>query len=349
MTMILALITLTLGALLIAPTLSYAATAIKSTSIHKERTKEIYAADAGVEKALWQVTDGGLTMAEGQQNTLASFNMNNSTVNTTIQRLVGEPAPTYEITSIATNNNNGSVTTIDAYMYVGNPIFNNAMASDGDIDIGKDSSVDGDIYYDGTFTYGTNFVHNGDETNGGLNFPTAAENNNFAAKFKAEAIAGGTYVGNYSIAKGDGVTSTLLGPLYITGDLTVAKDNIIDFQGTIYVEGSIDIDYDSEFTGDGSIIAVGSIGVSKTTDYGMNGDSVIMSINSNITFKKEATVEALIYAPVGTVSFDKDTTVTGSIVGGNIVVDKNASISFNANPSVEVPGGRMHIRRWKIN
>lgn len=53
MAMIMALITLALGALLITPTLNYAATGIKSTAIHKRLTSELYAADAGVEYALW--------------------------------------------------------------------------------------------------------------------------------------------------------------------------------------------------------------------------------------------------------------------------------------------------------
>ena len=350
MTMILALITLTLGALLITPTLSYTATAVKSSAIYRERAKEMYAADAGVEQAMWQVTDGPLEMNEGDPpEALPVFNLNGASVNATIERLVGEPAPTYEITSIATRPN-GSSTRIEAYMYFGNPIFSMGLASDGDIDIGKDCTVDGDIYYEGAFIYGAGFVHNGDEINGGLSFPTVQENNNFADGFKKEAMDGGTWLGNYSIPKGTSPpTPILLGPLYITGDLTVDKDNVIDFQGTIYVEGSIDVDMESEFTGSGSIIAVGSIGLAKTNDYGTSGDSIIMSLNSNIIFKKEVVVDALIYAPNGNVSFDKDAVVTGSIIGGNIVVDKAASIDFHPNPSIEVPGGRIHIRKWQIN
>ena len=48
MAMIMALIALTLGTLLIVPTLSYAATVIKSAAIYERCTLEIYTADAGV-------------------------------------------------------------------------------------------------------------------------------------------------------------------------------------------------------------------------------------------------------------------------------------------------------------
>lgn len=51
--LIMALITLALGSLLIVSTLSYAATGIRSTIIHERLTSELYAADAGVEYAMW--------------------------------------------------------------------------------------------------------------------------------------------------------------------------------------------------------------------------------------------------------------------------------------------------------
>ena len=51
--MIMALIALALGSLLITPTLNYMATGVKSTAIHQRLTSELYAADAGVEYAMW--------------------------------------------------------------------------------------------------------------------------------------------------------------------------------------------------------------------------------------------------------------------------------------------------------
>jgi len=53
MVMIVALIIMTMGALLITPTLCYVATAAKSTAIHKRLAQELYSAHAGIEYAMW--------------------------------------------------------------------------------------------------------------------------------------------------------------------------------------------------------------------------------------------------------------------------------------------------------
>ena len=51
--MVLALITLCVGALIITPTSKYMATGAKSTVVQQRLTQEYYAADAGVEYAMW--------------------------------------------------------------------------------------------------------------------------------------------------------------------------------------------------------------------------------------------------------------------------------------------------------
>ena len=285
--------------------------------------------------------------AEGQQTSLSQLQLNNSMVNTTVLRIAGASLPTYQVTSTA-NSTYSSNTTIESYIYVGNLLFSYGLASEGDIDMGKDCTVNGDIYYGGTFSYGQNFTLNGEATDGGLTFPSGAENAEFAQKYKDEASAGGTYVGNYDIPNGP--ATVVLGPLYITGDLQVRKDNVINLAGTIYIEGSIDVDKDAEFTGTGSIVAVGDIYLAKMSDYGTDGASIIMSLAGDITFKKETDMEALIYAPEGTVRFDKDAEVTGSVVAADIQVDKNSIFTFDEGiEDIDVPGGGLHVQSWKID
>ena len=53
-----------------------------------------------------------------------------------------------------------------------------------------------------------------------------------------------------------------------------------------------------------------------------------MSVNGGITFKKEATIEAVIYAPNGPITMDKDMTVVGSVVGASIQADKDGSFTY---------------------
>ena len=51
--LVMAMVALLLGALMITPTLSYMVTALKSVDIHERKTHELYAADAGIEYAIW--------------------------------------------------------------------------------------------------------------------------------------------------------------------------------------------------------------------------------------------------------------------------------------------------------
>ena len=128
-------------------------------------------------------------------------------------------------------------------------------------------------------------------------------------------------------------SDTTLGPKYIAGDLYIEMDVTVTLAGTIYVEGSITAKKDSAFTGSGSIVAVGDITLEKLPDYGVEGDSIIMSLNSDITFKKEATIEALVYAPNGSVIVDKQLTVEGSIIAGYIDIKKDAYLTYVSKSS----------------
>ena len=128
-----------------------------------------------------------------------------------------------------------------------------------------------------------------------------------------------------------GIVTTTLGPLYITGDFTIGKNNVVVLEGVIYVGGSINMDKDCAFTGSGSIVAEGNIELAKTDDYGSGSGSIIMSINGDVTFKKEVSVAALIYAPDGDIKFDKDSSVTGAVVGSSIQADKLELFAYDAS------------------
>ena len=102
----------------------------------------------------------------------------------------------------------------------------------------------------------------------------------------------------------------------------------VTLTGPIYVEGLVDVDMLSEITGSGSIVAVGDIRLAKLPDYGVEGDTVIMSCSGDITFKKEATINAFVYAPNGEFAIDKDITVLGGLIGASIQVKKEGSFTY---------------------
>jgi hypothetical protein len=346
----LALFALAIGSLVIAPFLGHVSSGLIGSRIYAQEINEQYSADAGVEHAIWQIKSGESEVPEGEGIELPESILNNKTVNVTIEN---EGEQIYKITSTATSDN-GSSTTIESYISTSTSVFNNAITSQTDISLGKNCTVTGDIYYGGEFNYGKNFEHiDGEAIKGGEGepeLPSEEENEAFAQIYKDEALDGGTHEGNLTIPKSQGTSH--LGPLYITGNLEVSKNNTLVLEGTIYVEGSINVDKDCEFAGSGSIVAVDNINLAKSNTYGTDGNSLIMSLTGNINFQKNITIEALIYAPNGTISFAKNSEVTGNIVGVNITADKNCSFTYDEDIGYwdDLPGGAggLEIITWQI-
>jgi hypothetical protein len=346
------LILVAVGALVMTPLLRFMVTGVKSGQTHEEMTLGLYGADAGVEDALWQMQydeSFELPAEGGDVPWQLPKPIDDRTVDVDVSN---EGGGIYKITSTATSIDGGS-TTIESYVEItagGNLlVFDGALTSKGDISLGKDSRVIGDIYYGGTFTYGSGFVHiDGEEIQCGPDdFPSQEDDEAFAQKLKDEALEGGT---SPSLTID---SDTELGPAYINGDLYISADIALNLTGTVYVEGSITAKMDYTVTGEGSIVAVGDIYMSKLADYGTEGNSVIMSVAGDITFKKEAIVEALIYAPNGTIAFDKTATIIGAVVGANIQADKQGFFTYVPRASEwEFPGsdpGGLQVKSYTIN
>jgi len=328
--MVLVLVLLILGGLITAPLLAHMGTGLIAGEVYEKRTAELYAADAGVEDAIWRLPD--LNLCPHQSTNYTIPDVNGKTVEVFIKN-TGEG--THKITSIAVTDDSGgtaaidSSTTVEAYVEaMAFDLLSGALVSMSDIDFSKDCVVTGDVYYVGEIM-GKEYEHiDGDEIQVPLSvFPTQEQNEVFAQQFKDEALLGETHPGTMTVD-----TDTTLDSTYITGDLLIQKhgnDGVtVTLTGPIYVEGLVDVDMMSAITGSGSIVAVGDIRLAKLPYYGIEGDSVIMSLDGDITFKKEATVEALIYAPNGSVIVDKQLTAEGSIIAGYIDIKKDAYLTY---------------------
>ena len=334
--LILALILLLIGGLISAALLNHMGSGILAGEVHERRTAELYAADAGVEDAIWKIQHGETSVCPGDP--YWSYNItdvNGKELQISIAYLSDEG--TYKITSIAITDGDGgggiasidSATAIEAYIEaIAFDLLGGALVSMSNIDFSKDCVVTGDVYYAGEIT-GSEYTHTeGEEIQVPLSaFPTQEQNEAFAQEFRDEALLGGIQAGMTIDS------DTTLGPKYIAGDLYIEMGVTVTLAGTIYVEGSITAKKDSAFTGSGSIVAVGDITLEKLPDYGVEGDSIIMSLNSDITFKKEATIEALVYAPNGSVIVDKQLTVEGSIIAGYIDIKKDAYLTYVSKSS----------------
>jgi len=143
--MIAALILLCLGALMIAPALNYAATGVKSTTIHERRAKEVYAADAGVEYAVWKMKDDQVSP---YPRSYALADINGYSANITIANVDHE---IYKVTSVAGG------TTIEAHTAPPDCIY-----FPGEQNFDQDTILNGNVYVDGNCTIGRNSEVRGD-------------------------------------------------------------------------------------------------------------------------------------------------------------------------------------------
>jgi hypothetical protein len=359
-TMLLAVILLLVGGLIVSSLLAYMGTGLLTGRVYEKRTAELYAADAGVEDAVWKVQHkddadanvGYVPCTPGSDPRIYNITANNQSVKNVVVNITCVANTTgylWKITSIATTSGN-SHTTIESYVKFTTGaelnIFSGALASQTGIDLGRNSTVNGDIYHCGAFDNST-IVNNNWTDKGCAPFPNPSENQAFAKAFEDAAKKGGTYNGTMTIS-----SNTNLGPKYITGDLYIQNDVIVTINGTVYVKGSITAKKDFTLAGSGSIVAEGDIYISKIAGFGTAGDSLIMSLNGNIEFKKEGTINALVYAPNGAIKFDKAATVIGGVVGKSIQADKDGAFTFVPKTSWDFPGalpGSLEIKTYNIS
>ena len=362
--MMLVLVLLVVGGLMLAPLLGLMSTGLAAGQVYENSTDGLYAADAGVEDALWNIQQGvaelpGPACGGGDPNYWSypmTDDVNGRHVEVTITYVNNQTGSlTYKIASIATADSN-SRTTIESYVQaiIGGEfdIFSGVLSSKGDIDfISHGSTITGDIYYVGTLD--PDFTHiSGNETKVTVDdFPTSAQDLAFAQMLKEEAMAGQNYTGDMNIN-----SDTTLGSVYIDGNLNIQQDVTVTVTGIVYVTGSITAAKDYTLTGSGSriaLVAEGSIDIRKVSDLGNEAECIIMSVSGDIAIKKEATVTGLIYAPSGQISFDKNATVNGSIVGESITVKKDASLAYVGKwTGFDLPGqlpGRLIIKTYNIN
>ena len=274
-TMILALILLVVGGLIITPLLAYMSTGLIAGEVYERSTAELYAADAGVEDALWQLkqTDPDIPTTPGQSlNYTLNSAVNNKTIEVTIDMISGTSGGgLYKITSTATSAG-GSNTSIESYVQTFPIFWDHAITSTGDITLQPNSVVYGDVMGNITVDKGTVYGSNSTPYSSdewpftedfraffwpqveGLQLPYDSCGGKDTLDVSVNSTFGpGFHEGNFYIENSGsaGVTATLTGTVYIKGDAAQlyigaeVQDFYLDLNyQTIYVEGC-DYDLDS--------------------------------------------------------------------------------------------------------
>jgi hypothetical protein len=130
--LILVLILMLLGGLIIAPLLSYMSTGLKvGKEVYENRMAELYAADAGVENALYFMKNNRNLLPTNPATpvTVPTADVNSRTLDVNIYATTDPNV--YKVTSTATSANDKS-TTIVAYVQFPPGLFDNALTAMGD-------------------------------------------------------------------------------------------------------------------------------------------------------------------------------------------------------------------------
>jgi len=315
--LIMALILLIVGGLIIAPLLGLMSTGLLAGQVYEKKMDELYAADAGVEDAIWKI-----------QNSVPDFYpheypepliVNDKSVDVIIYREDIDPTCEeelrYQIISTGTSDD-GTSTTIEAYLSVAyldlSALINNAIVSQDTITIQPGNEVHGDVWLpdeeDLDLKPGSNITGEvRDEDDVSITWPTYDQLSSYylddvnpsnpypddSIDIKDTKTIGPCYrEGSLAVDNtGDPDTLVLEDTVYVTGNLAFEQSGSHNYtinlnQQTIFVEG--EIKFPSEhvsISGSGCIIALGNIDFHPSIISEGDEFVLVMSIAGEVEFQ----------------------------------------------------------------
>ena len=321
--LILVLILLVVGGLILTPLLGLMSTGLLAGRVYERKMDDYYAADAGVEDAIWRIQDNNLVFWNNCSY-LEPLTVNDRSVDVVVYREDLDPTCaenlTYRILSIAATNDSGgtaaidSITTIDAYLSVSyldlSALLDNAIVSDDTIDLQPNNYIGGDIWLPNEEDLETSpgVTINGtvkDEDDTTIIWPTAQQLSTwYLADVKGAPDPGPSidvqYTNNIGPCyregsltvdnTGDPATLTLEDTVYITGDADFQQSGSHDYiinlnEQTIFVEGAIDFpSHRVTLSGSGCIIAVGDINFHPSVTSEEDEFVLVLSVEGMVDF-----------------------------------------------------------------
>lgn len=147
------LVLLVVGGVILTPLLGFMSTGLISGQLYERKTDELYAADAGVEDAIWRIRYGNITFNGDDRAYLEPLTVNDKSVDVIVAREnIGggcNEVYKYEILSTAASDD-GSNTTVDAHLALSyldlSSFLDYAIVSGDTIDIQPGNSIDGSVY-----------------------------------------------------------------------------------------------------------------------------------------------------------------------------------------------------------
>lgn len=355
--LIMALILLAAGSLLVIPLLKQSFTNVEYHQSIECRTLNNYTADSGVEWVLCKLYGNPGIYTDQETPLQESFTLNNRTVNVTADYL---GSGVFKVTSTASGGGCGS-TTITAHINLGAGSFAYVIAAKNDICLVGNVTIDsddpdpetghGDIRCNGNIDLGgATVLVNGSAfavgTITGEGVVTVQPLNEGASPI----LFPGDYSGLYeTMAKEeDDIREDVtlsggthdLGPTYINGSLTVGANTTVTLGGTVYVTGGIEVS-NARFEGQQNVVAEGNIVISHG-GIGSTNIPLFTSVYGNITLQGTL-VDAVVYAPNGTVDVSNIDYLYGAVGGNTVIVDKATIIyAQSLQGRDDLPGGLLY-------
>jgi len=338
---ILVLILLVVGGLILAPLLGLMSTGLLVGKVYENKMYDYYAADAGVEDAIWRIQHNNLVFVNNCSY-LEPITVNDRSVNVVVYREDLDPTCgenfTYRILSIASNDDGGgtaaidSSSTIDAHLSVSyldlSALLDNAIISNDTIDIKPGNEVNGDVWLPDK--------GDPDDWNKGNITGDIKDSNNMTIDWPTYEQLSTYYLDDVDGADDLGLSidiqyTNTIGPAYRNGDLSI--DNTGDpatlvLEGTVYVRGNLEFEqsgtsknYTIDLNGE-TIFVEGSITFpsagGQDPKVSISGSGCIIAVGDinfqpSITGSKDDFV--LVFSITGEVNFQPSGDFTGCIAG----------------------------------
>jgi hypothetical protein len=252
---ILVLILLVVGGLILTPLLGLMSTGLIAGQVYEKKMDEYYAADSGVEDAIWKIQTNNITFDANNSSEPWHLTANDRSVDVVVYREDLDPTVcgtefTYRVLSIAATDDSGgtaaidSSTTIDAHLSVSyldlSALLDNALVSDDTITIKPGNEINGDIWLpdEEDLDEDPNVTINGtvkDEDDVLITWPTADQ----LSTYYLEDVEGALDPGDFIDVK----YIKTIGPCDRQGSLAVDNTGDPDtllLEGTVYVRGNLE-------------------------------------------------------------------------------------------------------------
>jgi hypothetical protein len=359
--LVLVLILLVVGGIITLSLLSFMGTGLKAGQVHDRKTAELYAADSGVEDALWQIQANAAELPK-EGDPVWSYNMgpvNDKNVDVAIEHIETRIAEitydTYRVTSTASAS--GSETSIESHVEISRTPFGAAITvTDGGVKL-ENCNVTGSLWANGEVELESSTVTGEIREN---YYPDGGYPELDITWYIEQAKGpGDIYVHDGDVILGAG--NHVLGPAYIDGYLKIEENATVELNGIIYVTGetltegrAIHIESGATITGSGTedqialIAEQGNIKIELCT-FDVEPMPLVWAVSGDIErIEENQFITAMLYAPQGEVKFEENVEICGAVFASTLGTCEN-TLCIYPSPGDSMLTNALTIHTWEIH